>query len=60
MENEKGIERRSATVTAVSLGDGQTRVSIGPRHGIMEDHLEEDKQRSALCPTEMLAATIAG
>lgn len=60
MEDEKGIDRRTTTVTAVSLCNGQTRVSIGQRHCVMEDQLEQNKQLAKLCPTEMLAATIAG
>ena len=47
-------------VKATRLGNGRTALSIGQRTCIMEDHLDGDEQRAFLCPTEMLAAAIAG
>ena len=47
-------------VRASCLGDGRTEISIGQRTCIMEDHLEGAEQRAHLCPTEMLAASVAG
>ena len=42
------------------MGDGRAELSIGQRTCTMEDHLEGAELRAHLCPTEMLAASVAG
>ena len=46
--------------TAVDCGDRRTRISMGERSFDLEDRAETPGSLAAPCPTEILAASVAG
>lgn len=59
-DNISEAERRTIVAAAVNLPGGSTRVSVGGRDCIMEDRRDDGDPPGALCPTEMVAAAVAG
>lgn len=47
-------------VTAQYLGNHRTEISIGQRTCILENHRDAEERGASLCPTELLAASVAG
>ncbi len=58
--NLNEAKRQTIVATAINLPGGRTHVSVGGRHCVMENQRDDGDPPTALCPTEMVAAAVAG
>ena len=58
--NMNEAEHPTIVATAINLPGGRTHVSVGGRHCTMADQRDDGDPPTELCPTEMVAAAVAG